>query len=108
MADEGRHGDGRVDLGKAALRVRGCVSTPAGGSVLQDHGQYLRPQTGCSCIHINRMTDLDPYCNSFATASSDHENDITSLSCKALRKCFTLRYDQNTGRDAYRNPALRP
>jgi hypothetical protein len=43
------------------------------------------------------MADIRSYCNSLATASGDHENDIDEASWKALKKCFMLKHDQGPG-----------
>src|ERR1700722_7363002 len=43
---------------------------------------------------LGKMADTLIKCNSFASASTHHENDTDGQPCKALMKCFTLRDDQ--------------
>ncbi len=72
------HRDGRIDLRQAELRASGGVSAPAGGSRVGHRdtlNRGLRAQCGRSGVHLNKMADINLYCNSFATASSNHEND---------------------------------
>jgi hypothetical protein len=42
------------------------------------------------------MAEKPLYCNSFASASGNHENNTKAFSCKALKQCFTLKDDQIT------------
>jgi hypothetical protein len=79
------HRDGRIDLGQAALGASGGVRPPAGGSRVGHSytlNRGLRAKYGRSGIHFNKMADIHPYCNSFATASSNHENDTGTTSGK--------------------------
>src|ERR1700733_11211868 len=43
-----------------------------------------------------KMAEVEIKCNSFASASTYHENGTESRPCKVLRKCFTLWHDQIT------------
>jgi hypothetical protein len=84
MPAEG-HRDGRMDLRQAALGASGGVSAPAGGSRVGHRytlNRGLRAQGGRSGVHVNKMADIFSYCNSFATASSYHENDTGATSGK--------------------------